>query len=217
MILCRCGIGKCQPKLLEKCANIKFYTANFFLLSLVYLAYWSYLSGVMRTIEKRFALSAVKSGTILTLADSITTALVLFMGYVGSNMNKPRGLGLLTSLVGFAAVFAMAGQHIYFPPRTTQNGLLSVEHRGNNSHPSEEIANDLEKDLCHTNGRAVDVCDSETSSTFDKSQSDISYMIMLIGAILVGIGGSPFICFGYSYVDENVSKTDSPLYIGKLL
>ena len=50
--LVACGVGPCKPSWVQRFATIKAFTANVFILILLYTAAFGYMLGVLRTIEK---------------------------------------------------------------------------------------------------------------------------------------------------------------------
>ena len=67
-----------------------------------------------------------------------------------------------------------------------------------------------------------DRCSSQSNSTYipltktcDNTQSTAGYLaIFCIGNMLMGIGTTPVGTLGATYLDENVSPKNSPLFIG---
>ena len=88
--LISCGVGPCKPNCAQKFATIQIFTANVFIINLIYIAFYAYLLGVMRTIEKRFGFQSVKTGGIISTADITTTCLVIFVGYIGDRATNPE-------------------------------------------------------------------------------------------------------------------------------
>ena len=110
-----CGIGRFRPRCLQRCANIKAYTAVYSLILMLHLAYVSYFVGTVRTVEKRFGLTSTKSSFLINASDIAQTSVVILVGYIGRKLHKPRFLGTSVLLCGLGALLAAAPFFIYGP------------------------------------------------------------------------------------------------------
>jgi len=59
---------------------------------------YAYITGVIRTLERRFGLSSAQSGLVLSSNDIMHVSVVMFVGYFGLRGNKPRLICVTTSL-----------------------------------------------------------------------------------------------------------------------
>ena len=66
---------------------------------------------------------------ILTITDILNLALVVFVGYIGQRLHKPRTIALSMSLIAISLIFCFGGSYFYFKDInatiTTRNGTLS--------------------------------------------------------------------------------------------
>ena len=200
--LTSCGVGLCKPGFVQRCADIKAFTANVCLINFLYIASFAYLVGVLRTIEKRFGLSSVKSGSLMSAVDITTTCLTIFVGYVGDRAHKPRILSVMMSMIGVALIFCYSGAYFYLGPSEDAEIAAGISR-----------TNTSEMQLC-SGETALDLCDNNAKKG---EGNNSAYMLLLFGGILIGIGGAPCVSMVFSYIDENLHKADSALYIGMKL
>ncbi len=197
--LTACGLGPCRPRFLQKCASIQAFTANVFIIVVIYIASYAYLLGVMRTIEKRFGFSSVRTGVIVTVADTMTTCTTIFVGYIGDRSHKPRILSVMMFLIAVSLIFFLAGSYLYFPP--SNFGQTFLENK------TTEVL------LCNSNYQRNETrCDEKQS---ENGGNNAAFLLLIFGAVLHGFGGSSCICVTFAYVDQNIKKTDSSVYVGK--
>ena len=200
--LVACGVGPCKPSWVQRLATIKAFTANVFIMIILYTAEFGYLLGVLRTIEKRFGFQSVKTGAVISAVDTTTTCLVIFVGYIGDRAHKPRILSVMMSLVGIAQIFFFAGSYFYLSPSTE---LYETESTGNNT---------TETLLCVVHNTQDEAqCEEDQKA---REGSNNAFSLFVFGAILTGIGGSSCVSMVFGYIDENIHKEDSAVYIGML-
>ena len=204
----QCGYGNCKPKAMQRCANIKAYTANLSVILLFHIGFYSYFIGVMRTMEKRFGFRSSETGFLNSINDIIQTSIVLFVGYIGGKAHKPRFLGSLVVMTVIASVLYATPYFIY----GGRDVLLTSEEMNATS------SMQTTKRLCQSGGAVEDQakCGMEELGGNLGSESKIAYIILALGCISIGFGGSSISTLGFSYIDENVPKKDSSLYIGEL-
>ena len=201
--LVACGVGPCKPSCVQRLATIHAFTVNVFVINLIYTAEFAYLLGVIRTIEKRFELQSVQTGALLSTVDITTTCLVIFVGYLGDRAHKPRILSVMMSLIGLAQIFFFAGPYFYLSPSAA---LYETESTMDNMTEISLCGEHEIQDKSHCN---------EDQKT--KEGNDYAYSLFMFGAVLVGIGGSSCVSMVFGYIDENIHKEDSAIYIGMLI
>ncbi len=195
-----CGVGACKPMCLRKLASIRLYTANVFIILLLYVASYAYLLGVLRTIEKRFGFSSLKAGTIVSATDITTTCLVVFVSYLADRVHRPRILSVQMTTIALSLMFLVGGSHLYLSPS-------SEDRLGETSSGATENA------LCRANATVENVCGAYENGSREGSGS--AYLLLLLGSVLIGFGGCSAFTTTFPYIDQNISKTDSAVYIGE--
>ncbi|VDI50018.1 solute carrier organic anion transporter family, member 3A [Mytilus galloprovincialis] len=207
----KCGIGRCQPKSLQYCATIACFTGIYSLSSLTTSTLSIYISSQITTLEKQFGFNSSQSGFLLSCNDIGFLLLTLFVSYRATTAHIPLALGISTVLYGFAGIlcsfayFLMPSQG----SRTETTNRTSFEQTD-----SLQLCN-----LMNLSSYDADQCESEapkavgTATTF----TPFAMVIIAIGMILQGIGKSPRTPYVSYYVDENVEKRKTSMYLGIII
>ncbi|CAB3384981.1 Hypothetical predicted protein [Cloeon dipterum] len=163
-----------------------------------------FINVVITTIERRFGLRSRETGIIAGGYDVASFLCLVPVSYLGGRpgASKPRWLGWGIVIMGF-------GSFIFGLPHFVAGPLrdLGAEQRGTCFLP-DAFGN------ASTSG--LDECDSDNS---EKSYGQSGFYVrafwfFFIGQLLHGAGASPLYTLGVTYIDENVSKKMSSVYIG---
>ncbi|KAH9365504.1 hypothetical protein HPB48_016282 [Haemaphysalis longicornis] len=182
-----CGWGMLQPACLQPlrtppCALLALCTASF----LQGLAVNGYVNVVLPTVERRFQLRSIQSGTIISMYNVGSLLFSTPVAYLGGTKHKPRiiAVGTLVMATG-SAVFALPH--------------FLAESYDSRFDVRDTCPNRLDYDtLCAGGGSTL---------------ADYRYLFML-GNFLHGCGASPFYTLGVAYLDDNVPTKKSPVYLG---
>ncbi|XP_043971837.1 solute carrier organic anion transporter family member 4A1 [Gambusia affinis] len=182
-----CGWGALKPNIIQV-----FNTPRWVLF---FLCVASFLQGmivnglintVVTTIERRFDLPSYQAGLIASSYDIAACVCLAFVSYFGGTGHKPRwlGWGVLIMALG-SLVFTLP--HFTAPPY-----LVSLQ---------EQIG------MCSANS---------TSPCQNKEGGGLSSyrFVFMLGQFLHGIGATPLYTLGVTYLDENVSSSYGPVYMG---
>ena len=104
----------CKNKCRFEFSDPRAFTASLTFGTMIFAAGFSYTTGVMRTLEKRFSLTSTEVNTLMSIMDFTTSALVLFVGYAGCKFHKPRLLGILLLFMVVAQTVFFGGPYFYF-------------------------------------------------------------------------------------------------------
>ncbi|XP_022244931.1 solute carrier organic anion transporter family member 4C1-like [Limulus polyphemus] len=187
----QCGIGRFKPRWLQRFANPKVYLINFCLLGFTQGAYFTYLIGILSTIEKRFAFESKITGLIL-IADNLSPIFTSFLiGHFGGSGHRPRWIaaGMFITAV---SCFVSASPYFFFGA-----GVHLLDR-------SDISLNNASSQLCEISGK--ECIDVKLSSTIP------AVSLFFTGSFLLGFGAVAYYSIGTPYLDDNVAKKDSPLY-----
>ncbi|GFS32140.1 solute carrier organic anion transporter family member 4C1 [Nephila pilipes] len=186
----RCGLGNCQPMCLQRFAQPKFFLLFFCLIGILQGAYFTYFIGILSTLEKRYSFDSWITGVIL-IADNLSPVIFgLFIGYYGKYVHRPK-------LVTFGMMITVFSCFLSCLPYM----LFGSEFKSTSNF-----------------SKIIDLCNqSETSIECGKlSQNLIAIIILFIANFLNGFGSMAYYTIGTPYLDDNVKKKNSPLYLGAM-
>ena len=148
------------------------------------------LSGVViSSLEKRYYLRSSQVGSIFSCYDIGNTIATLLVSYVGHS-HKSKWLGAASTILGLGCLVFALPQLIVgsYEPTISQSS-----------------------DLCHFN----ETLRNATSSSESCKGSQWYHMfVFVLGQLLIGAGASPVYNLGCAYLDENVTRKNSGLYLG---
>ncbi|KAJ0182819.1 hypothetical protein K1T71_002188 [Dendrolimus kikuchii] len=187
----KCGWGMFRPHWLQR-----FRTAKWALFWLCWagaiqgMVVNGFVNVVITTIEKRFGLRSMQTGVIAGGYDMASFACLAPVTYLGgrTGASKPRWLGWGVLLMGSGSLLFALPHFLVSPYR-----IASLE----------------ADDLCSVN-RTVTSC--ETSTPPEGGAWAVA--IFVFAQLLHGAGATPLFTLGVTYIDENVSKKMSSVYLG---
>ncbi|XP_013911099.1 PREDICTED: solute carrier organic anion transporter family member 4C1 [Thamnophis sirtalis] len=185
-----CGIGRCTPRALQVCNNVKGYLVFYSLLSVFQGIIVNGLINVsISTIEKRYDLSSSLTGVISAGYDISFSLLCLFISFYGERGHKPRWLALSSFLIAVGAL------------------VFSLPHFTSGPYTYGEKA----EDLC-----PVPLSGGPTRPCRRGIKSKLSnyFYVFLLGQFLLGAGGTPLYTLGTTFIDDSVPKHQASVYIG---
>ncbi|XP_012943551.1 solute carrier organic anion transporter family member 4A1 [Aplysia californica] len=200
-----CGCFSFQPRCLQRCNNIR--------VMVIFQCIFAFIEGflvngvinvIILPLETRYRLSSKLSGLIASGNDFGAFVVLLFIGHVAEQRNKPRFMagGVAVMAVG-SLVFCLphflsgAYQHTSHGPMTTgqENVCINSTDQGSNV-----------------------TCSMQGETGEDSEHSNMAlYSFFLIGQVLLGIGSSPMFTIGLTYVDENSKAKMTSLYTGLIM
>lgn len=196
-----CGVGSCHPSWMQSCANIRIFTVMMCILACVNGSISaSYLPSVITTIERRYEFGSSVTGLVVASYEVGAIIAVIFVSYLGTKRHIPKVIGIGTVLVGTGTcLFALP--HFISPPYSL---LVNVE-ENRTSHDTCLI------DVLSPSAPKKDFCDIDGI----RSGTELYVIIFIVAQSLIGVGSTPILTLGLSYIDNHVTKKKSPQYLGK--
>lgn len=187
-------------------ANPKVFLFVFSLIAILRSAYFVYLMSIMSTLERRYAFPSKMSGFIM-IADNISGLFVApIIGYFGTKLNRPRMIGLSTLLVAVSC-FLSGSPYLLYGAGTHLLSGVSLSNLPNKY--LKNLANSTKFDICDS---SPEICTGEDPHHFQFG----AYFLMWIGSFISGLGNTAIWTLALPYLDDNVSKKSSPIYLSKL-
>ncbi|ESO83194.1 hypothetical protein LOTGIDRAFT_92173, partial [Lottia gigantea] len=193
-----CGIGRWRPKCIQKCACIQVFVACMSMLLIVSGALSTgYLNSVITTIEKRFEIGSTVSGIVIASYETGSLLSVIFVSYLGGRRHIPKWIGYGVVTMGFGTLL-FALPHVIAPKYTIDN---QKEH------------NFTDVNICQrtpTTKKGLfpgELCINENSGNW------IYVLILVAAQVLLGVGGTPILTLGTTYIDNHVRKDQAPQYL----
>lgn len=146
----------------------------------------------LSTVEKRFFLNSVQSGSIAAAYDFSSLIVAVIVSYMGERGHRPL-------LVGFGSMLFCAGSITW-----------AIPHFVTPNYEYQEVDSDFcglpnETTICTDDGGFLDD-DDESLSKY--------YWFFLCAQLLHGFGGAPLYTLGVAYADENVTPRQFGIFMG---
>uniref|UniRef100_A0A3Q3D036 Solute carrier organic anion transporter family member n=1 Tax=Haplochromis burtoni TaxID=8153 RepID=A0A3Q3D036_HAPBU len=187
------------------CSKLKLFLAS---LAFVYFAKafaGAYMKSSITQIERRFDIPSSLIGVIDGSFEMGNLLIIAFVSYFGAKLHRPRliGIGCLIMAVGS---FLVALPHFF-------QGLYKYE----TSVSHKAAVNSTETILpClsnHSMTDADDTLDAETKLECEKAASSPMWIYVFLGNMLRGIGETPVMPLGISYLDDFSREENTPFYL----
>ncbi|UYV61530.1 hypothetical protein LAZ67_1005174, partial [Cordylochernes scorpioides] len=189
-----CDVRKSRSTcFLQNLASPKTFTLLLSILGFLHGAYFTYLIGILSTIEKRYSYESKISGLIL-IADNISPIFISsLIGFFSRRSNRSHLVAWCMLPVVFANILFALPYFIY-------------------GSSSQFDFRDGPKDT-------TQFCDIYTSSIEEKCTIDVSIIqtivvigLFFLGAFFRGFGSTAFYTIGMPFLDDNIEKKNSPFY-----
>lgn len=192
-----CGLFSWRPTWLQKLARKEVYIILYSLLGAVQGMGYTYLSSVLSTIEKQFGIKSQEAAWIFSGNEISQIAFILFLPFLRKITKRTMwtSLALLASAFG---LFLCAVPYLVRDKSQYEGGWKTQ------SIPTKDICAD------HS-GRVEDQCKVE------KIRDWGGMFLIFLGFFISGIGTSFFYSFGVPYIDDNVSKNNSPMALSVVM
>ncbi|KAJ8006893.1 hypothetical protein DPEC_G00111940 [Dallia pectoralis] len=187
------------------CSKLKLFLVS---LSFVYFAKafgGSYMKSSITQIERRFDLPSSLVGVIDGSFEIGNLLVIAFVSYFGAKLHRPRliGIGCLVMAVG---AFLTALPH-FFQGRYVYETTLSHT-------PEENTTESILPCLTNTSNIVMNVQQTaENKAACEKEAGSYMWVYVLLGNMLRGIGETPVMPLGISYLDDFSREENTAIYI----
>ncbi|XP_040599443.1 solute carrier organic anion transporter family member 1A5 isoform X1 [Mesocricetus auratus] len=161
-----------------------------------------YMSSMLTQIERQFNIPASIVGFISGSFEIGNLLLIIFVSYFGTKLHRPIMIGVGCVVMGLGCFLIslphfLMGRYEYekaISPSSnlSSNSLLCSGNRTETSMPTPDPAE----------------CEKEIKSSM--------WIYVMVGNLIRGIGETPIMPLGISYIDDFAKSENSPLYIGIL-
>ncbi|XP_075754110.1 solute carrier organic anion transporter family member 1A2 isoform X3 [Pelodiscus sinensis] len=172
-------------------------------LSFAYLAKTmsgGYMNSMLTQIERRFNISASLVGIINGSFETGNLLVIVFVSYIGAKLHRPRIIALGCTVMSFACLL-IALPHFLMERYQYETSLLLEENSSS---------------MCLINQSQSPTHMEKQSAECEQKSGSLMWVLVLVGNIMRGIGESPIVPLGISYVEDFSKAENSPFYIGCL-
>ncbi|KAK3609327.1 hypothetical protein CHS0354_024869 [Potamilus streckersoni] len=214
------GIGNCKPKYLQCCANICTMVGVYCLSGLFTSVLRTYIEYQISNIKKQFGFADSHINLILRMNDVGFLLSVLFAGFIAQTVHIPR---MLTASI---VLYGVGGIIFSVPYFSSKDSFISLQDEVMSKdtsdfsfywNPVSEMQSSHRAPLCSSKQTAPENC-SAVNQQYDgytSSQTDILPMILMLGGVLLqGLGQAPRYPLVATFIDDNVNKRHTPMYLG---
>ncbi|XP_022653056.1 solute carrier organic anion transporter family member 4C1-like [Varroa destructor] len=203
-----CGVRGLRPGWMQTLASTKIYALVFAVLGIFQSAYRSYLIGTLSTVEKRFSMSS-KQCSMIMIGDDISPIIAsIFIMFFMKDSSKTAwiSVGMIMSGLGCAVSmlpFFLFGAATHYGTSKANETLVP--------HLQPTVVPAVPVELCAEDRYEDPRCELHGD---DGSFSAIPLWSLFFGNFLNGIGGTVYYVLGTAYLDDNVKKKNSAIYLG---
>ncbi|XP_025992017.1 solute carrier organic anion transporter family member 4A1 isoform X2 [Solenopsis invicta] len=157
-----------------------------------------FINVVITTIERRFGLKSSETGLIAGGYDIASFLLLVPVSYLGgrAKASKPRYIGIGILVLGIGSLLFASPHYLAGPYRGGQQ------------------TDNICQSVSNISSHSISCTDQSTVQAELEPYSGVYLTIFLVAQLLHGAGAAPFYTLGVTYLDENVSKKMSSVYLG---
>ncbi|KAM8739745.1 solute carrier organic anion transporter family, member 1D1 isoform 1-T2 [Acanthopagrus schlegelii] len=186
------------------CSKLKLFLASMALVFFAKAFGGAYMKSSITQIERRFDIPSSLIGVIDGSFEMGNLLVIAFVSYFGAKLHRPR-------LIGIGCVIMAAGSYLIALPHFLQGPYkyeTSVSHSIS--------VNSSESALpCHSNHSLSEheTPDVETRTACEKAAGSSLWIYVFLGNMLRGIGETPIMPLGVSYLDDFSREENTPFYL----
>lgn len=161
-----------------------------------------YMNSMLTQIERQFDIPTSVVGFINGSFEMGNLLLIIFVSYFGRKLHRPIAIGVGCMMMGLGC-FVMSLPHFFMGRYEYETTILPTSNVSSNSF------------LCVEN-RTQSFKPIQDSTECVKEMKSLMWIYVLVGNIMRGMGETPIMPLGISYIEDFAKSENSPLYIGIL-
>ncbi|XP_054164677.1 solute carrier organic anion transporter family member 74D-like, partial [Oppia nitens] len=203
-----CGLGSWRPKSVQSWATPKVFIFIFGLLGIIMGAPYTYMVASLTTLERRYGISSLVMGFILTGDDFAGLIFRPFIGYYAHRLHRPR-------FIGYATLIMAAGCFIGTLPYFVYGSGFSQKHTINSDTNKSSVVEFCDALDDMINGTK---CDHNVGSTGATNEvAFVPVLFLWLSTFFIGLGSTTYYIIGIPFIDDSVKKKESPIYFALLI
>ncbi|XP_077990203.1 solute carrier organic anion transporter family member 3A1-like isoform X2 [Glandiceps talaboti] len=205
-----CSLCCCTCGCIQRLANSKYFLFMVCTLLLLQTYLIGFMASMLTTIERRFDLFTTEVGILASMYEVGSLIAIVVVSFWGGKTNSHR-----PKWIAVGAMLIVVGCVVTILPHFLSDPYNPDGYSGYDA--TIEIHNRNIRDrMCNASADALefDRCDSDSPMLFGKKDMTFYFYLMLVlGQLLVGMGSTPVITLGVTYIDDNTSSRTAPLFI----
>uniref|UniRef100_A0A663MSX2 Solute carrier organic anion transporter family member n=1 Tax=Athene cunicularia TaxID=194338 RepID=A0A663MSX2_ATHCN len=162
----------------------------------------AYMNSMYTQIEKQFNIPASLVGIINGSFEIGNLLLIAFVSYFGAKLHRPRIIALGCTILSFGCLL-ISLPHFLFGRYHIESSISQWE-------------NFSVMPLCLANQSLFSLPTEEPSTECEKEPRSLLWIFVMVGNIVRGMGETPIMPLGISYLEDFAKAENSPFYLGCL-
>ncbi|XP_014725565.1 PREDICTED: solute carrier organic anion transporter family member 1A2 [Sturnus vulgaris] len=162
----------------------------------------AYMNSMYTQIEKQFNIPASLVGIINGSFEIGNLLLIAFVSYFGAKLHRPRIIALGCTILSFGCLL-ISLPHFLFGSYHIESSISQQE-------------NFSVVPLCLVNQNLSSLPTEEPSAECEKEPGSLLWIFVMVGNIVRGMGETPIMPLGISYLEDFAKAENSPFYLACL-
>ncbi|XP_031236905.1 solute carrier organic anion transporter family member 1A6-like [Mastomys coucha] len=162
----------------------------------------AYMNSMLTQIERQFNISMSMVSLINVSFEIGNLLMIIFVSYFGTKLHRPIMIGVGCAIMGLGC-FITSLPHFFMGRYEYETTISPTSNLSSNSF------------LCVEN-RFQTLKPTQDPAECMKEMKSLMWIYVLVGNIIRGIGETPIMPLGVSYIEDFAESENSPLYIGIL-
>jgi len=190
-----CGLGNWRPQWLQRFATKQWYVIVYIFIGVVQGMSFTYLSSVLSTVERQFGIKSKEAAWIFSGNEISQIFLVFLLPFLNRIKRRTLWTSIATIVGGFGIL--LCSVPFFWTDKSKYEGGWT-----------QSGVKDAGKGLCG------DVREEEDCTDGGSGKDYAGMIVLFFGFVISGIATSFYYSFGVPYVDDNVPKDHSPMFLG---